>query len=39
MAAVEEKVSDYPLEAAFFKTGAAGFDQEDGQEDDQQMDR
>jgi aryl-alcohol dehydrogenase-like predicted oxidoreductase len=39
MAAIEEKVSEYPLEAGFFKTGAAGFDQEDGQEDDQQMDR
>ena len=36
MAAIEEKVADYPLEASFFKTGAAGF--EDGLEDDQQMD-
>jgi aryl-alcohol dehydrogenase-like predicted oxidoreductase len=38
MAAIEAKVSGYPLEAAFFKTGAAGFEQPDGQEDDQQMD-
>ena len=38
MAAIEEKVSDYPMEASFFKTGAAGFNQPDGQEDDQQMD-
>jgi len=38
MAAIEAKVAGYPMEAAFFKTGAAGFDQEDGQEDDQQMD-
>ena len=38
MAAIEAKVSDYPLEASFFKRGAAGFNQPDGQEDDQQMD-
>ena len=38
MAAIEEKVAGYPLEASFFKTGAAGFDREDGQKDDQQMD-
>ena len=38
MAAIEEKVAGYPLEASFYKTGAAGFNQEDGQEDDQQMD-
>jgi aryl-alcohol dehydrogenase-like predicted oxidoreductase len=38
MAAIEEKVAGYPLEASFFKAGAAGFDQEDGQKDDQQMD-
>ena len=38
MAAIEEKVAGYPMEASFFKTGAAGFDQEDGQKDDQQMD-
>ena len=38
MAAIEEKVAGYPLEASFFKTGAAGFNQEDGQKDDQQMD-
>ncbi|MFC1662520.1 aldo/keto reductase [Gemmatimonadota bacterium] len=37
MAAVEAKLGDYPLEASFFKTGAAGFPPEDG-EDDQQMD-
>jgi len=38
MAEIEAKVAGYPMEAAFFKTGAAGFDQPDGQEDDQQMD-
>jgi len=38
MAAIESKVADYPSEAAFFKEGAAGFDQEDGAPDDQQMD-
>jgi aryl-alcohol dehydrogenase-like predicted oxidoreductase len=38
MAAIEEKVSGYPLEASFFKAGAAGFNQEDGAPDDQQMD-
>ncbi|UCG88753.1 MAG: aldo/keto reductase [Gemmatimonadota bacterium] len=38
MAAIEAKVRDYPMEAAFFKEGAAGFDQEDGASDDQQMD-
>jgi hypothetical protein len=38
MAAIEEKVAGYPMDASFFKTGAAGFNQEDGQEDDQQMD-
>jgi aryl-alcohol dehydrogenase-like predicted oxidoreductase len=38
MAAIEAKVAGYPMEASFFKTGAAGFDQPDGQEDDQQMD-
>jgi aryl-alcohol dehydrogenase-like predicted oxidoreductase len=38
MAAIEEKVAGYPLEASFFKTGAAGFDLPDGQEDDQQID-
>ena len=37
MATIEAKVEGYPLEASFFKTGAAGFDEEDG-EDDQQMD-
>jgi aryl-alcohol dehydrogenase-like predicted oxidoreductase len=37
MASVEAKLADYPLEASFFKEGAAGFDREDGQ-DDQQMD-
>ncbi len=36
MAAIEAKVADYPLEASFYKAGAAGF--EDGLEDDQQMD-
>jgi aryl-alcohol dehydrogenase-like predicted oxidoreductase len=35
MAAIEAKVADYPLEASFYKAGAAGF--EDGLEDDQQM--
>jgi len=38
MAAIEAKVAGYPLEASFFKTGAAGFNEEDDQEDDQQMD-
>ena len=38
MAAIEEKVSGYPLEASFYKAGAAGFNEPDGQEDDQQMD-
>ena len=38
MAAVEAKVADYPQEASFFKTGAAGFNEEDGAPDDQQMD-
>ena len=38
MAAIEAKVAGYPSEASFFKTGAAGFNEEDGQEDDQQMD-
>jgi len=38
MAAIEEKVAGYPLEASFFKSGGAGFGQEDGQKDDQQMD-
>ena len=38
MAAIEAKVASYPLEASFFKRGAAGFNQADGQEDDQQMD-
>jgi uncharacterized protein len=37
MAAIEAKVADYPMEAAFFKEGAAGFSPADG-EDDQQMD-
>jgi aryl-alcohol dehydrogenase-like predicted oxidoreductase len=37
MAAIEAKVADYPAEAAFFKEGAAGFDQDDGAPDDQQM--
>jgi aryl-alcohol dehydrogenase-like predicted oxidoreductase len=37
MAAIEAKVGGYPLEASFFKTGAAGFDEPDGEEDDQQM--
>jgi hypothetical protein len=37
MAAIETKVADYPLEASFFKEGAAGFDREDDL-DDQQMD-
>lgn len=37
MAAIEAKVADYPEEAAFFKEGAAGFSQEDGAPDDQQM--
>jgi hypothetical protein len=31
-------VADYPGEASFFKTGAAGFNEEDGAPDDQQMD-
>jgi aryl-alcohol dehydrogenase-like predicted oxidoreductase len=38
MAAIEAKVASYPMEASFFKTGAAGSNQDDGQEDDQQMD-
>ncbi len=38
MAAIEAKVAGYPMEASFFKAGAAGFNQPDGQEDDQQMD-
>jgi len=38
MAAVEAKVAGYPMDAAFFKEGAAGFDQEDGAPDDQQTD-
>jgi len=38
MAAIEAKVADYPGEASFFKEGAAGFNQEDGAPDDQQMD-
>ena len=38
MASIEAKVGDYPMEASFFKEGAAGFDQEDGAGDDQQMD-
>jgi aryl-alcohol dehydrogenase-like predicted oxidoreductase len=38
MAAIEAKVGGYPLEASFFKQGAAGFDREDDAEDDQQMD-
>jgi len=38
MAAIEAKVAGYPMEAAFFKEGAAGFQQEDGAPDDQQMD-
>jgi aryl-alcohol dehydrogenase-like predicted oxidoreductase len=37
MAAIEAKLADYPMEASFFKEGAAGFGREDGQ-DDQQMD-
>jgi len=37
MAAVEAKVADYPMEASFYKEGAAGFQQEDGAPDDQQM--
>lgn len=37
MAAIEAKVSDYPLEASFFKEGAAGFGRQDGAPDDQQM--
>jgi uncharacterized protein len=37
MAAIEAKVAAYPMEAAFFKEGAAGFSPEDGP-DDQQMD-
>jgi aryl-alcohol dehydrogenase-like predicted oxidoreductase len=37
MAAIEAKVADYPLEASFFKEGAAGFGREDDA-DDQQMD-
>lgn len=38
MAAIEAKVGDYPMEAAFFKEGAAGFGRGDDAEDDQQMD-
>lgn len=38
MAAIEAKVGGYSMEASFFKTGAAGFDQEDGAPDDQQTD-
>jgi len=38
MVAIEEKVAGYPLEASFYKTGASGFNEPDGQEDDQQMD-
>jgi aryl-alcohol dehydrogenase-like predicted oxidoreductase len=38
MAAIEQKVAGYPLEASFYKTGASGFNEEDGQKDDQQMD-
>jgi len=38
MAAIEAKVADYPMEASFFKEGAAGFQEEDGAPDDQQMD-
>ena len=37
MTAIEAKLAGYPLEASFFKEDAAGFGQEDGQ-DDQQMD-
>lgn len=37
MASIEAKVAAYPMEASFFKEGAAGFNLEDGQ-DDQQMD-
>jgi len=38
MASIEDKVADYPLEASFYKEGAAGFQEEDGAADDQQMD-
>jgi len=38
MAAIEAKVSGYPLEASFYKEGASGFNEEDGAPDDQQMD-
>jgi aryl-alcohol dehydrogenase-like predicted oxidoreductase len=38
MAAIEAKVAGYPMEASFFKEGAAGFDRDDDAEDDQQMD-
>ena len=38
MASIEAKVADYPGEASFFKTGAAGSNEEDGAPDDQQMD-
>lgn len=38
MAAIEAKVSGYPLEASWFKAGARGPNLPDGQEDDQQMD-
>ncbi len=37
MASIEAKVSEYPLEASFFKEGAAGFSRGDDP-DDQQMD-
>ena len=38
MATIEAKVGEYPMEAAFFKEGAAGFGREDDAPDDQQMD-
>jgi aryl-alcohol dehydrogenase-like predicted oxidoreductase len=38
IASIEAKVAGYPMDASFFKTGASGFNQPDGQEDDQQMD-
>ncbi len=37
MASIEAKVAGYPMEAAFFKEGAAGFGRDDGR-DDQQID-
>ena len=37
MANIESKLADYPMDASFFKEGAAGFGREDGQ-DDQWMD-